>query len=70
MKRFNIGDSDFKNLIENNNYYIDKTLFIEEVINTQKQVLLISRPRRFGKTMNIRMLKYYFQKDKPEYAKS
>lgn len=69
MRKFDIGNSDFKSLIENHNYYIDKTLFIEEVINTQKQVLLIPRPRRFGKTMNIRMLKYYFEKDRPTYSK-
>jgi hypothetical protein len=44
-------------------------MFIREVIKAQKQVLLIPRPRRFGKTMNIRMLKYFFEKDKPEYPK-
>ena len=55
MKELNLGQSDFKNIIENDNYFIDKTLFIEEVIRTQKSVLLFPRPRRFGKTLNLSM---------------
>ena len=53
MKELDLGQSDFKNIIENDNYFIDKTLFIEEVIRTQKKVLLFPRPRRFGKTLNL-----------------
>ncbi|MCB1193518.1 MAG: AAA family ATPase [Leptospiraceae bacterium] len=69
MKKLDIGNSDFKSIIENNNYYVDKSLLIQEVIDTQKQVLLIPRPRRFGKTMNLLMLKYFFENGKPENEK-
>ncbi len=65
-KRLDIGNSDFKSIIENNNYYVDKSLLIEEIIDTQKQIILLPRPRRFGKTLNLSMLKYYFETDKPE----
>jgi len=60
MKKLDLGNSDFKSIIENNNYFVDKSLFIEEVINSQSQVILLPRPRRFGKTLNLSMLKYYF----------
>ncbi|HMV80601.1 MAG TPA: AAA family ATPase [Leptospiraceae bacterium] len=48
IKKLDIGNSDFKSLIENDNYYVDKSLFIQELIDIQKQVILIPRPRRFG----------------------
>lgn len=54
------GISDFKTLIENNYYYIDKTPFISEVGKNIGKTLLFTRPRRFGKTLNISMLKYFF----------
>ena len=54
------GISDFKTLIENNYYYIDKTLFISEVGKNVGKTLLFTRPRRFGKTLNMSMLKYFF----------
>ncbi|HAN79782.1 MAG TPA: AAA family ATPase [Bacteroidales bacterium] len=66
MKYINLGNSDFKNTIENKNYFVDKSLFIEEVIKTQAQVLLIPRPRRFGKTLNLSMLRYFFDIQQPE----
>ncbi len=66
QKRLNLGQSDFKDIIQNNNYFIDKTLLVEEVINAQKQVLLLPRPRRFGKTLNLSMLRYFFDKNEPE----
>ena len=55
-----MGNSDFKNIIENDNYFVDKSLLIKEVIDSQSQVILFPRPRRFGKTLNLSMLKYYF----------
>ena len=55
-----IGESDFRNLRLRNNYYIDKTIFIKDVIDNQSAVALITRPRRFGKTLNMSMLRYYF----------
>ena len=60
MKRIPIGLSDFKELIEENYYYFDKTKFIDEVIKDGAKVKLFTRPRRFGKTLNMSMLKYFF----------
>ena len=60
MKRIPIGLSDFKHLIEEDFYYFDKTKFIDEVIKDGAQVKLFARPRRFGKTLNMSMLKYFF----------
>ncbi len=59
-KELNLGFSDFKNIIENDNYFVDKSLFIKEVIKSERAVLLLPRPRRFGKTLNLSMLKYFF----------
>ena len=66
MKELNLGHSDFKDIIQNDNYFVDKTLLIEEVLKAQKAVLLFPRPRRFGKTLNLSMLRYFFDKSMPE----
>ena len=55
-----IGHQNFSNLIENNNFYIDKTLFIKEWWENNDAVTLITRPRRFGKTLNLNMLECFF----------
>ncbi|MCP4152709.1 MAG: AAA family ATPase [bacterium] len=55
-----VGKSDFKTVIEGNYCYIDKSLFIKEVIDRGDTILLIPRPRRFGKTLNLSMLKYFY----------
>lgn len=55
-----IGISDFKKLIEGNYYYVDKTLLIKDLLDNKSEITLITRPRRFGKTINMSMLKYYF----------
>ena len=60
MKKIPIGLSDFKKLIEGNYYYFDKTYFIDEIIKDGSEVKLFTRPRRFGKTLNMSMLKYFF----------
>ena len=60
MKRIPIGLSDFKELIEENFYYFDKTKFIDEIVKDGAKVKLFTRPRRFGKTLNMSMLKYFF----------
>ena len=60
MTGIGIGISDFKMLRNRDNYYIDKTIFIKDIIENQSGVILITRPRRFGKTLNMSMLKYYF----------
>ena len=69
MKRLAIGLSDFKHLIEEDFYYFDKTKFIEEVIKDGSQVKLFARPRRFGKTLNMYMLKYFFDIENKEENK-
>ena len=64
MKRLPIGIEDFKELIDKDCYYVDKTSFITDIIN--EKVALYTRPRRFGKTLNMSMLYYFFsmkQKD-------
>ena len=60
MKGIGIGVSDFKALRIRDNYFIDKSLFIKNIIDNQSGVVLITRPRRFGKTLNMSMLRYYF----------
>ena len=69
MKRLAIGVSDFKKIIEGDFYYFDKTKFIEEIINDGSEVKLFARPRRFGKTLNISMLKYFFDIENKEENK-
>jgi Predicted AAA-ATPase len=59
MKKLPIGISDYKKVIENNYYYVDKTLLIKELLEISADVILITRPRRFGKTLNFSMLKYF-----------
>lgn len=60
-KNISLGKDDFREIIEDDNYYVDKTLFIKELIDLDAKVALITRPRRFGKTLNMSMLHYYFE---------
>ena len=65
-----IGVSNFKDIIKKNYYYFDKTKFIENILEDGSQVKLFTRPRRFGKTLNMSMLKYFFDvKNKDENRK-
>ncbi|HOO79188.1 MAG TPA: AAA family ATPase [Lachnospiraceae bacterium] len=57
-----IGVDDFEKLRTNEYYYVDKTLLIKELIDKKGEVNLFTRPRRFGKTLNLSMLKYFFEK--------
>ena len=61
-----VGIEDFKDLVTGNYYFIDKTRFIKELIDTQGKVTLITRPRRFGKTLSLSMLQYFFTLEKAE----
>lgn len=61
MPVFKIGIDDFKKLRERNGYFIDKSLLIQEIIGGN-DVLLLPRHRWFGKTLNMTMLKYFFEK--------
>jgi len=60
MKKLAIGVDDFKEIIKENFYYIDKTKFIEDILEDGSKVKLLNRPRRFGKTINMTTLKYFF----------
>lgn len=60
MKKLPVGISDFKDVVEGNYSYVDKTLFIKEIMDKGDKILLIPRPRRFGKTLNLSMLKYFY----------
>lgn len=66
MKKIPIGIEDFKMLITDDYFYIDKSKFIEEILNDGALVKLFTRPRRFGKTLNMSMLKYFFDIRKAE----
>ena len=66
-KSMPIGISDFKKIIKENYYYFDKTNLIEKILTDNSEVKLFTRPRRFGKTLNMSMLKYFFDiKEKDE----
>ena len=64
MKKLPIGISNFEELIEEDFYYVDKTNFISEIIDASAKVILLPRPRRFGKTLNLSMLNYFFDVEK------
>lgn len=60
-KIVSIGRQDFESIILNNAFYVDKTLFIKEWWENLDSVTLITRPRRFGKTLNMSMVEQFFQ---------
>ena len=60
-----IGVENFEDLIKNEYYYVDKTLFIKELLDMRGKVNLFTRPRRFGKTLNMSMIRYFFEMDVP-----
>ena len=65
-----IGIDDFKTIIEEDYYYVDKTKMIETLLDDGAKVTLFTRPRRFGKTLNMSMLNYFFNlKNKEENRK-
>ena len=59
-KKIGIGIDDFKTVIEKNYYFVDKSKLIEDIIADGAIVKLFCRPRRFGKTLNMSMIKYFF----------
>ena len=61
LKRLPVGLDDFKKIRENKFYYIDKTMLIEQLLENWGEVNLFTRPRRFGKTLNMSMLKAFFE---------
>ena len=72
MQGIGIGTSDFKKMRVNDYFYVDKTLFIKDILDNKSEITLITRPRRFGKTLNMSTLRYYFdctQKDSKDLFK-
>ncbi|WP_405351342.1 AAA family ATPase [Fusobacterium animalis] len=59
-KGIGVGIEDFKKIIEEDCYYFDKTNYIEELLKDRTEIKLFTRPRRFGKTLNMSTLKYFF----------
>ena len=63
-----IGISDFKEFYRKDYYYVDKTLIIKDILDRKPYVNLFTRPRRFGKTLNLSMLKYFFEKTEEDHS--
>ncbi|MFZ3131752.1 MAG: AAA family ATPase [Desulfosporosinus sp.] len=61
-KRIAIGVSDFREMLTGAYYYVDKTFFIKDILEDGSKVILLPRPRRFGKTLNMSLLRYFFEK--------
>lgn len=57
-----IGIDDFSKIIEKGYYYVDKTNLIKEILDKGGETNLFTRPRRFGKTLNLSMIKFFFEK--------
>ena len=66
LKPLPIGVDNFKDIRLNNYYYVDKTLLIKDIIDSKAKVNLFTRPRRFGKTLNISMIQYFFENGKDD----
>lgn len=67
MKRaLPIGVDNFEDIVQNGYCYVDKTLFIKELLDLKGKVNLFTRPRRFGKTLNLSMLRYFFEDTRNE----
>ncbi|MBQ6944194.1 MAG: AAA family ATPase [Ruminococcus sp.] len=68
FKPIPIGIEDFKELVNKGYYFVDKTLMIKDIIDTTSKVNLFTRPRRFGKTLNMSMIQRYFEKTEEDNA--
>ena len=69
-KTIQVGTSDFKELIEENHFFVDKSLLIKEFVKNGAKVILTPRPRRFGKTLNMSMIKHFFDIENKEENKN
>ena len=65
-KKIPIGIEDFKEIIDKNCYFVDKSLMIRDILDSGSKVTLFTRPRRFGKTLNMSMLRYFFEKSEQD----
>ena len=68
-KKISIGVEDFKRIIDKNGYFVDKTLMIQKLIESEAMVTLFTRPRRFGKTLNQFMIRRFFEDERTEKGK-
>ena len=68
-KRLPLGVSDFKTLINDNYYFVDKSMLIDELLDKKSKVTLLLRPRRFGKTLSMSMIDNFFNIEKKEENK-
>ena len=68
IKPIPVGIEDFKELIDSNYCIVDKTLMIKELIGNRSKISLITRPRRFGKTLNLSMIQRFFEKTEESNA--
>ena len=64
--RFPVGIEDFAELRRNGYYFVDKTSFIQEFLDKPSEVLLMTRPRRFGKTLSMSMISYFSHRMMPK----
>lgn len=69
-KTIQVGTSNFKELIEENHFFVDKSLLIKEFVQNGAKVILTPRPRRFGKTLNMSMIKHFFDIENKEENKN
>ena len=67
-KQILTGVESFEKMIKGNYFYVDKTLFVKEFLENRGEVTLITRPRRFGKTMNMTMLAHFFDMSRDSRA--
>ena len=63
-KRIPIGYEDFKDIIDKNMYFVDKSLLIRQLLEEGGQTALITRPRQFGKTLNLSMIRRFFEDER------
>lgn len=68
IKPIPIGVEDFKRLVERGYYFVDKTLMIKDILDKDSMVSLFTRPRRFGKTLNMSMIQRFFEKTEESNA--
>ena len=66
QKPLPIGFEDFKRIIDGNMYYVDKSFMIKDLIDNMGSVNLFTRPRRFGKTLNLSMIRRFFEEELDE----
>ena len=63
-KIISIGMEDFKEIINKNGYFVDKTQMIQQLLDSNSKVTLFTRPRRFGKTLNLSMIRRFFEDER------